>query len=89
MSIFIKGVSENKFEVTIKKKAITKHTVLLSDEFYEALSNKKISKKKLLEYSFKFLLKRESNTSILSIFKLEVISEYFPEYETEIKTITK
>ena len=85
MSIFIKGLSNNKFEITVNKKLITKHTVLLTDEYHDILTKKKISKKKLLKYSFQFLLKRESNTSILSSFELNIISKYFPEYENEIK----
>ena len=85
MSILIREISDNKFEVTVKKMSTTKHTVLLSNKFYESLSNKKISKKKILELSFEFLLERESNASILSFFKLEIISKYFPEYESEIR----
>ena len=85
MSIFIKELSDNKFEITVNKKLTTKHTVLLTDEYYDSLTKKKISKKKLLEYSFHFLLDRESNTSILSSFELNIISTYFPEYENEIK----
>ena len=85
MSIFIKKLSDNKFEITLNKKSITKHTVLITDEYYDALTKKKISKKKLLEYSFQFLLDREPNTSILSFFALNIISKYFPEYENEIK----
>ena len=85
MSIFIKELSDNKFEVVVNKKLITKHIVLLTDEYHDSLTKKKISKKKLLEYSFKFLLARESNTSILSFFELNIISKYFPEYENEIK----
>ena len=85
MSIFIKELSDNKFEVTVNKKLITKHTVLLTDEYYDMLTKRKVSKKKLLEYSFQFLLDREPNTSILSFFELNIISEYFPEYENEIK----
>lgn len=87
MSIFIKELSDNKFEITVNKKLITKHTVLLTDEYYDSLTKKKISKKKLLEYSFYFLLDKESNTSILSSFELSIISKYFPEYENEIKKI--
>lgn len=87
MSIFIKELSDNKFEITVNKKFITKHIVLLTDEYYDILTKKKISKKKLLEYSFYFLLDRESNTSILSSFELSIISKYFPEYENEIKKI--
>ena len=87
MSIFIKELSDNKFEIIINKKPITKHTVLLTDEYHYILTEKKISKKKLLEYSFQFLLEREPNTSILSFFELNIISKYFPEYENEIKKI--
>ncbi len=85
MSIFIKELTDNKFEITVKKELITKHIVLLTDEYHDILIKKKISKKKLLEYSFKFLLDREPNTSILSSFKLNIIPKYFPEYENEIK----
>ena len=85
MSIFIKELSDKKFEITLNKKYITKHVVLLTDEYHNTLTKKKISKKNLLEYSFKFLLARESNTSILSFFELNIISKYFPEYENEIK----
>jgi len=85
MSILIKKLSDNKFEITVKKQPITKHIVLLTDEYHDCLTKKKISKKKLLEYSFQFLLDREPNTSILSSFELDIISKYFPEYENEIK----
>ena len=85
MSIFIKELSVNKFEITVNKKTITKHIVLLTDEYYDILTKKKVSKKKLLEYSFQFLMIRESNTSILSFFDLNIISKYFPEYENEVK----
>ena len=87
MSIFIKELSDNKFEIIINKKLTTKHIVLLTNEYYDNLTKKKISKKKLLEYSFQFLLHREPNTSILSFFELNIISKYFPEYENEIKNI--
>ena len=89
MSIFIKEILGNEFEVIVNKTPTTKHTVILSDKYYEGLTNKNISKKKLLEYSFKFLLDRESNTSILSFFDLEALSKYFPEYENEIKKTLK
>jgi len=39
---------------------------------------------RLIEESFRFLLEREPNTSILSTFDLPVIGRYFPEYEREI-----
>ena len=64
MSVSIKEILNNKFEVTIKKVSTTKHVVILSDKYYESLTRKN-TKSKLLQYSFKFLLDREL-TSILS-----------------------
>ena len=87
MSILIKGLSDNKFEIIVTEKPITKHIVLLTDEYHNILTKKKISKKKLLEYSIQFLMDREPHTSILSFFELDIISKYFPEYENEIKNI--
>ena len=87
MSIFIKELLDNKFEITVNKRIITKHIVILTNEYHDSLTKKKISKKKLLEYSFQFLMKKEPNTSILSFFELNIISKYFPEYEKEIKKI--
>jgi len=46
-----------------------------------------ITKKDLIIKSFEFLLLRESNQSILKEFNLEVINQYFPEYNNEIKKI--
>jgi len=43
------------------------------------------SKEELILFSFKFLLERENNTSILSNFNLETIQNYFPEYKNEIQ----
>ena len=42
MSIFIKILSDNKFEITVNKKLITKHTVLLTDEYHDILTKKNI-----------------------------------------------
>ena len=89
MNILIKEILGNKFEVTINNNFTTKHTVILSDKYHKSLTEKKISKIKLLEKSFKFLLKRESNTLIMAYFELETISKYFPEYESEIKKTLK
>jgi hypothetical protein len=40
---------------------------------------------RLVRESFAFLLEREPATSILSRFSLDQISDYFPEYETDIR----
>ena len=48
MSIFIKELSDNKFEITVNKKLITKHTVLLTDKYHDILTKKKYLKKNYL-----------------------------------------
>ena len=85
MSISLKIVSNNEYEVTVQSNAITTHLVTLSDEVHKNLTNEKVTKEELLDFSFKFLLNRESNTSILSSFELIVISRYFSDYEKSVK----
>ena len=90
MTILIKELSDEEFQVTVKAKNPTSHNVTLTDDTHQNLTNGKVSKKELIEFSFKFLLERESNTSILSSFELSVISGYFPEYIKSVKKwITK
>jgi hypothetical protein len=84
MTILIKELSDEEFLVTVNAKNSTSHNVTLTDDTHQNLTNGKVSKKELIEFSFKFLLKREPNTSVLSSFELSVISGYFPEY---IKTV--
>lgn len=62
----------------------TSHNVVLKDSYYENLINGEISKEELIEKSFEFLLKKESNQSILREFNLEKINDYFPEFEKVI-----
>ncbi len=71
-------------EVT-KNNTRTVHEVILDNDYWDLLCKKHISKVELIKKSFEFLLQRESNTSILSRFDLQIISHYFPEYEREIK----
>ncbi len=82
--ILIKELSDEKFQVTVNAKNSTSHNVTLTDDTHQNLTNGKVSKKELIEFSFKFLLAREPNTAILSSFELNMISGYFPEY---IKTV--
>ena len=48
MNIFIKELSDNKFEIIINNKPITKHTVLLTDEYHDSLTKKKYLRKNYL-----------------------------------------
>jgi hypothetical protein len=83
--INIKELSPNAFEVTIYSNTETNHQVTISDNFITEYQIKNLTKKEILEQSFIFLLERESNTSILRKFDIEVIANYFPEYKNLFK----
>jgi hypothetical protein len=85
--ILVEAIDNNSFKVSVTKDSSTEHIVLLSDRFHQDVTNNKLTKTELITHSFEFLLKRESNQSILKKFNLEVISQYFPEYIEEIKKI--
>ena len=85
MELLITELSKDKFEITVNADQITKHVVSLTDQMLLNLTNNKISKEELLNFSFNFLLEREPNTSILSKFDIIVISKYFPEYISKVE----
>ena len=87
MELLITELSKDNFEITVKANQISKHVVNVTDEMLFNLTNNKISKEELLNFSFNFLLERESNTSILSSFDLTVVSKYFPEYTKKVRNI--
>ena len=83
--INIKELSLNAFDVTIYSNTETNHQVTISDNFVTEYQIKNLTKKEIIEQSFIFLLERESNTSILRKFDIEVIGNYFPEYKKLFK----
>ncbi len=84
--IEVKKKDSGEFEVTISEgDTKTIHIVTLDEKYYEELTQKRISKEELIKKSFEFLLQRETKESILSRFDLRIISNYFPEFEEEIK----
>ena len=83
--IKIKELSPNAFDVTIYSNTETNHQVTISDNFVTEYQIKNLTKKEIIEQSFIFLLERESNTSILKNFDIEVIANYFPEYKKLFK----
>ena len=85
MELLITKLSKDKFEITVNADRITKHVVSVTDQMLLNLTNNKISKEELLNFSFNFLLEREPNTSILSKFDIIVISKYFPEYISKVE----
>ena len=80
MTVSVTAKGQDTFEAMVTTQPTTTHLVTVSDAIHTKLTNKKISKEILLEKSFEFLLAREPNTSILSQFKIEVVSQYFPDY---------
>ena len=86
MTISITPKDQDTYSVTVTGSSTTTHTVTISDQVHTKLTDGKISKETLLEKSFEFLLQREPNTSILAKFKLEVISQYFPDYAKQAST---
>lgn len=73
-----------RFEVIVHERTTTTHTVNLTEDYYQQLTEGKVSPEMLIEKSFEFLLEREPNTMILSQFDLPIIGEYFPEYEKSV-----
>ena len=86
MKLQIDQINNDLFKVAIMDNIDTCHLVTLKDEIFQELTQKKITKKKLINLSFEFLLKKEKNTQILREFELQVISEYFPDYMENIKS---
>ena len=85
MEILIKKNDNIKFTVFIKSSVNSNHIVTLNDDIHFEMTEGIKSKEELILFSFKFLLERENNTSILSNFNLETIQNYFPEYKNEIQ----
>jgi hypothetical protein len=81
--ISVAPLSEELWLVTVKAQTTTEHRVRVTANDLQRFG-RGADGKALLEASFRFLLEREPNTSILREFDLPVISRYFPEYEREI-----
>ena len=85
MEILIKKNDNNTFAVSIESSINSNHIVTLNDDIHNEMTKGFKSKEELILFSFKFLLERENNTSILLNFNLESIQNYFPEYKNEIQ----
>ena len=85
MSVSIKKQIDDVFQVTVADSITTTHEVTVNDQSLTDLTDDKVTKEQLLEFSFNFLLDREPNTSILSKFDINVISKYFSDYRDEVK----
>ena len=85
MSILIRKLSDDVFTVTVAETSTTTHTVTVTDQSLNDLTDNNVTKTQLLKFSFNFLLDREPNTSILSSFDINVISRYFSDYKDEVR----
>jgi hypothetical protein len=83
--IEVRHLSGNQYEVRVTDGTATTHQVTLKEADRVRLGGADISGDELIAESFRFLLERESNTSILRKFDLPVIGTYFPEYERDIR----
>jgi len=83
--ISVKHSAGDEWVVSVQGAVMTQHRVQVTKPDLDRLSQGR-SVEELLVESFRFLLERESNSSILSSFDLPLIGRYFPEYEQEIRT---
>jgi hypothetical protein len=83
--IQVELLSENEWLVTVEAHTTTQHRVRVTPDDLRRFGSENASPEQLLKASFRFLLDREPNTSILSSFALPVIGRYFPKYEEEIR----
>lgn len=67
----------------------TGHFVSLDKDYWKKITERRHKPEELVEKSFEFLLQREPKESILEKFNLQVISDYFPEYEQEIRKLLR
>jgi len=87
MMIHVRKIDDQTFELTVEGRSRTTHRVTVTPQVYQKLTDGDVPVETLVEKSFEFLLEREPNTSILRSFDLPVIGQYFPEYESTIRTI--
>ena len=82
--IDVEHAKGDEWVVTVNAGTMTRHRVRVSNADLARLGQG-CSTEALLRESFRFLLERESNTSILPSFDLPLIGHYFPEFENEVK----
>ena len=85
MTITIESIDNDTFSVSINSVKDTHHTVTFSDELRESYNLGHSQKDVIVKYAFEFLLMREPNSSILTSFSIDLISNYFPEFKTRLQ----
>jgi hypothetical protein len=84
-SITVAAAGAGRWRVEVRAESTTSHEVTIPAGCLEKLGLAAVAPERVLEESFRFLLEREPNTSILASFELPVIARYFPEYEKDIR----
>jgi hypothetical protein len=83
-SITVAPAGARRWRVEVRAGSTSSHEVTIPEGYLEKLGIAAVAPKRVIEESFRFVLEREPNTSILASFELPVIARYFPEYEKEI-----
>ena len=83
--IAVKHSAGDEWRVRVEDRVMTEHRVRVTKADLDRFSEGQTAEE-LLQESFRFLLEREPNTSILPSFDLPLIGRYFPEYEREIRS---
>jgi hypothetical protein len=84
-SVCVVKTEPDVYEVDVAAAQPTHHRVTALPDTVKRLTGGEASTERLIDESFRFLLEREPNTSILHAFQLSDIGRYFPEYEPEIR----
>ena len=84
VEISIIKINDTTYQVTVVAQSTTTHKVTIGPDCQQKLSSGSMCSIDLIAFSCKFLLARESNTSILRSFDLSEIAHYFPEFEREL-----
>lgn len=81
--IKVEKIMDWKFKVEVREgESKTTHTITLAEDFAAKFN---LPLEEVVKKSFEFLLAREPKESILSSFSIpDTISNYFPEFQTEI-----
>lgn len=82
--IQVEHIDDDEWLVTVVSDTTTQHRVTVTRSDLHRFGADKATAEQLLKASFRFLLEREPNTSILSSFELSVITHYFPGFERQI-----
>jgi len=83
-SLAVSALGPGRWRVEVHAASRTVHEVTIPAGYLEKLGVAAAAPERVLEESFRFLLEREPNTSILASFALPVIARYFPDYERDI-----